>query len=130
MGLARIEDDEFMTSQYKNSRVVEVSNGIHHITRNSLRETLFSQNAAVIFCRSFAKETKKPRAKRAKTAYQFFCNEKRSEVISDDPSFTFGQISAELGKRWKALPAKDREPFVKMNEQAKAQLAKEVAAAK
>jgi len=79
------------------------------------------------FSREFAKAAKKEIApqvgkiKRPKTPYIIFTMEARASVISDKPTITFGEISKELGKRWKAMSDAQKAPYVKLSEVEKEQ---------
>ncbi|KAL9135699.1 MAG: hypothetical protein Q9175_003100 [Cornicularia normoerica] len=58
------------------------------------------------------KKKKDPNApKRGLSAYMFFANEQRDNVREENPGISFGQVGKVLGERWKALNAKQREPY-------------------
>ncbi|KAG7001950.1 hypothetical protein G7Y79_00030g064830 [Physcia stellaris] len=58
------------------------------------------------------KKQKDPNApKRGLSAYMFFANEQRENVREENPGISFGQVGKVLGERWKALNAKQREPY-------------------
>ena len=62
------------------------------------------------------KKTKKEKSdapKRARSAYIFFCTEKREEV-KNNPKISNSDILSELGKMWKASNDKKKKPFVEM----------------
>ena len=61
--------------------------------------------------------------KRAKSAYQFFCEEKRAEIKAAEPDIVFTEMNKRLGAAWKALSDKDKEPYEKKNKDAKQELA-------
>ncbi len=50
--------------------------------------------------------------KRARSAYIFFCTDKREQVKKANPSITNNEILSELGKMWKALTDKKKKPYV------------------
>jgi len=54
---------------------------------------------------------KKKRKPRGKSPYIFFSMEKRGEVKSKYPDYSFGEIGKELGKLWKAQSDKDKEKY-------------------
>ena len=67
-------------------------------------------------------ETKKKKAKRngpkrSLTAYIFFCKEHRDTLKNENPNWTTKEITSGLGKRWKELSDKEKEPFVKLAEE-------------
>lgn len=55
-----------------------------------------------------------PSPKRARSAYIYFCTEKREEVKKSNPSISNTEILSELGKMWKSLTDKKKKPFVDM----------------
>jgi len=58
------------------------------------------------------KKKKDPNApKRGLSAYMFFANEQRENVRTENPGIQFGQVGKVLGERWKALSAKQRDPY-------------------
>jgi len=62
------------------------------------------------------KKTKKEKSdapKRARSAYIFFCTEKREEV-KKNPKISNSDILSELGKMWKASNDKKKKPFAEM----------------
>ncbi|MCJ1277439.1 Non-histone chromosomal protein 6 [Puttea exsequens] len=60
------------------------------------------------------KKKKDPNApKRGLSAYMFFANEQRDGVRAENPNITFGQVGKALGEKWKALTAKEKEPYEK-----------------
>lgn len=52
--------------------------------------------------------TKKPKKR---TAYQNFSSLIRNDVCEENPDFTFGEISKEIGKRWKLLSASQKKKY-------------------
>ena len=63
------------------------------------------------------KEERKTPEKRKKTGYQLFCEKERKKVVRQNPNFTLGDISRELGQRWKDLTDRRRNTFNKQAEQ-------------
>jgi len=62
--------------------------------------------------RGSKKAKKDPKApKRGLSAYMFFANEQRQNVIAENAGVTFGQVGKILGERWKALNDKQRGPY-------------------
>ena len=51
------------------------------------------------------------RVKRAKSAYFFFCDDKRKEVQLANPGKGMGDISKALGALWKELSEEDRQKY-------------------
>ncbi|KAL8647232.1 MAG: hypothetical protein Q9210_005682 [Variospora velana] len=61
---------------------------------------------------SGGKRKKDPNApKRGLSAYMFFANDNRDSVREENQGITFGQVGKVLGEKWKALNAKQREPY-------------------
>lgn len=56
--------------------------------------------------------------KHAKSSYQFFCDQMRSQVrtqaTASGEELTLGQLSKQLGKLWSELDEKGRKPFAKL----------------
>jgi len=77
---------------------------------------------ALSFSREFAKQAgekktkadKEDKIKKPKTAYIYFTLEARARVISDNPNSSFGEISKELGKRWREMSDVQKAPYVRM----------------
>ncbi len=81
----------------------------------------------VDFLRSFLqapkeKKEKADKPKRAPSAYIIFCTEKRTEIKDANPEATFGELGKLLGAAWKEMSDKDKAPFTKAAEAAKAAL--------
>jgi len=57
--------------------------------------------------------------KRARSAYIFFCMEKREEVKKNKPEIKATEILSELGKIWKKLTDKKKKPYEKMAQEDK-----------
>ena len=59
-------------------------------------------------------QNKLPVKPRNKTAYTFFCDETRPNIKKEGTAKTFGEVSKELGRRWKAII--DRAKYVELAE--------------
>jgi len=57
----------------------------------------------------------KPKGKQS--AFLFFAGEMRSKVKTELPKLAFGEVAAEVGRRWKALTDEEKAPYVKMAKQ-------------
>ena len=58
------------------------------------------------------KDPHKPR--RPKTSYLFFCDEKRKEIMTNNPNDKLSEVSKKLGELWKTT---DHQPYIdKSNE--------------
>ena len=66
-----------------------------------------------------AKKTKKPKKPRAKTAYLFFCSERRPIVKRENPTFKPTEVTKELGRVWKTLTTEQKKPYTKLAADAK-----------
>nr|XP_009942359.1 PREDICTED: HMG domain-containing protein 4 [Opisthocomus hoazin] len=53
------------------------------------------------------KEREKPKKKNM-SAYQVFCKEYRTTIVSEHPGIDFGELSKRLAEVWKQLPEKDK----------------------
>ncbi|KFP73042.1 HMG domain-containing protein 4, partial [Acanthisitta chloris] len=53
------------------------------------------------------KEGEKPKKKNM-SAYQVFCKEYRTNIVSEHPGIDFGELSKKLAEVWKQLPEKDK----------------------
>lgn len=52
--------------------------------------------------------------KRAKTAYQYFCDEQRPKLQKKNPEWRLPQLSKELGAMWKAMTDRKKGKYVRM----------------
>ena len=79
---------------------------------------------------SASKKEEKPKGpKRAASAYNFFLSENREKIKAKMPEgATFAEISAEVGKQWKALSATKKKPYEKKANTDKERYQKEVEA--
>lgn len=57
------------------------------------------------------------RVKRPKSAYFFFCDDKRKEVQLANPGKGMGDISKALGKLWKELTEEDKQTYNDQHEE-------------
>ena len=55
------------------------------------------------------------RIKRAKSAYFFFCDDKRKEVQLANPGKSMCEMSKALGKLWKEISEEDRQKYTDQN---------------
>jgi hypothetical protein len=70
-----------------------------------------------------ASPVRKPKAKRAKSAYLFFCDAERKKIKKQHPKWDAKKTMQELGKRWRKLDDKARKPFERKANKAKKELA-------
>merc|ERR1712166_789889 len=77
-----------------------------------------------------AKKEKKAKKgyKGAMGAYMFFVQENRSEVTTNNPDASFGEIGKLLGAEWRECSAKDKKKFEAMGAKDKIRAAKDKAA--
>jgi hypothetical protein len=61
--------------------------------------------------------------KKAKTAYQFFCDTMRVQLKEKSPEMAFAEIMKKMGEDWKALSAEEKKPYEKLNAEAKVKYA-------
>lgn len=57
---------------------------------------------------------KKEVKKRAKTAYQYFCDEQRPKLQKKNPEWRLPQLSKELGAMWKGMTDRKKAKYVRM----------------
>lgn len=62
---------------------------------------------------------KKKKVKRPANAFAFFTKKKRGSIKKANPDATFGEMASLVGSAWKALSKDEKEPFVKLAEEAK-----------
>ncbi len=60
---------------------------------------------------------KKGGATRPRSAYNFFMQEKRKEVIEKNPNLKAPDVMKEVSKLWKAATPEEKEKFTKMSEE-------------
>jgi high mobility group protein B2 len=68
--------------------------------------------------------------KKARTAYFFFCDEKREELKGENESLSFGAVNQKLGDMWAQLSPAAKKPYETKAEKDKARFAKEYNSAK
>jgi hypothetical protein len=71
------------------------------------------------------KEAPDGHIKRPMSAFMWFINQNREAYTKKHPEAKLTQITSELSKQWQALSEKDRQPYVKKNEEDKARFQKE-----
>lgn len=59
-------------------------------------------------------KTKRSGPKRGLSAYIFFCNDQREILKEENPDLPTKEVTSELGKRWRELSEKGREPYNKL----------------
>jgi hypothetical protein len=57
---------------------------------------------------------KKKTTKRSKTSYMYFCDSERKKIAKEHPDWKLGDVSKELGKRWKDLSDRKKKKFENM----------------
>lgn len=50
--------------------------------------------------------------KKGKSAYIFFCSENRQSVKDENPEMKSTEILSELGRQWREMSEKEKQPFV------------------
>lgn len=65
------------------------------------------------------KQNKRNIIRRNKTAWIYFCTEKRPDVVNALPGKSFGEICKHLASMWHELPAEDRKRYVLLAEEDK-----------
>ena len=74
------------------------------------------------------KRKKDPKApKRGCSSYIFYCKDARKEIKRDTPELKGTEVTTEIGRRWKLLSDKDKKPYIKLAEEAKAKYEEEKA---
>lgn len=58
------------------------------------------------------KPPKKMKKKKTLTAYNLFCNERRSNLKSEYPEMTFIDLSKELGRQWRSLNEQEKQVYI------------------
>ena len=71
------------------------------------------------------KKAKRDGPKRARTAYIFFCTERRPLIKEENPDMNTKEVTSQLGVQWNALSDKEKKPYVKLAEKDKARYEKE-----
>ena len=70
------------------------------------------------------KKVKKDGPKRPKNAYMLFCDDNRKKL--QDKGLIMTEVSKELGKMWKKLDDKKKQPYIEKNKKLKEQYQEEV----
>eukprot|EP00494_Astrolonche_serrata_P022776 UN23033 len=65
---------------------------------------------------------------RTRTAYMFYCDKHRDDVMNDNPDAIMTEVSGILGKMWSETSEKARAPFVSSMQKSKAKYEKEMEA--
>eukprot|EP00494_Astrolonche_serrata_P026807 UN27070 len=65
---------------------------------------------------------------RTRSAYMYFCDKHRDDVMNNNPDSIMVEVSAILGKMWSETSEKTRSPFVSKMEKSKAKYEKEMEA--
>ena len=74
------------------------------------------------------KRKKDPKApKRGCSSYIFYCKDARKEIKKDSPELKGTAVTTEIGRRWQCLSDKDKKPYIKLAEEAKAKYEEEKA---
>jgi hypothetical protein len=63
-----------------------------------------------------------------RNAYLHFCRARRAEVAAGRPAWSVQQVSAEIGRQWKALTPDERRPWVELAQRDKARFQSETQA--
>eukprot|EP00494_Astrolonche_serrata_P022176 UN22433 len=61
---------------------------------------------------------------RTRSAYMYFCEDRRKEMTNDNPDASMVEISAMLGKLWSETDEKERSPYVEQSGKSKARYEK------
>lgn len=69
------------------------------------------------------KDSNKP--KRGKSAYIFFCSDRRPYIKEENPQLNTKEITSILGKQWKSLSNDEKQPFLELAEEDKQRYEKE-----
>jgi len=94
-----ILDGDFTNKLSDSSQIINDENTSHiNVNRTS---------KLIVKKREIKKDPNAP--KRNRSAYMFFCTNKREEVKSANPEATFGTIGKLLGENWKSLDADQKE---------------------
>lgn len=59
---------------------------------------------------STPKSTKTAKSKKI-SPYMNFCKVMRKEIVKENPDYTFGEIGAELGSRWKQMTIEEKSKY-------------------
>lgn len=78
----------------------------------------YTPPAPVVASSSSAKA--KSDVKKPMNAYVFFCQDKRPQLMADNPNMKFGELTKVLAEKWKAMSDEEKQPYVKSAEDQKA----------
>ena len=73
------------------------------------------------------KKKDKDAPKGVRGPYILFSQDKRQEILEENPKLKVTEVSKELGKRWKAMSDTDKQPYVKKSEEDKKRYKDELA---
>jgi len=100
----------------KNAKVVKVVNkrvrGKGLKKRKVLDQNTQNKLVGLKFVKSRVKAiTRRSIIRGTKTAWIFYCNQNRKNVLEDDPSLSFGDVCKRLAPMWKSLSASEKQPY-------------------
>ena len=64
--------------------------------------------------------------KKPMNAYVFFCQDKRPQLMADNPSMKFGDLTKVLAEQWKSMSEQDKQPYLKAAEAQKAEYHRQI----
>jgi hypothetical protein len=64
--------------------------------------------------------------KGTKTAWIYFCNKQREDIIAKDPNISFGNICKKLAPMWKKMSDSERKPYYALQQKDKERYAKDL----
>lgn len=64
--------------------------------------------------------------KKPSSAYIFFSKDERINIKAKNPNMSFGNIAKLIGERWKNIPDKDKNKFIKMADDDKKRYNREI----
>lgn len=80
-------------------------------SRSMSRSPSHSSSSEPSSSRSFSRSPSPVKTTRRKSAYMYFCDVERRRVMKEHPNWTIGQVSTELGKRWKKVSERVRHRY-------------------
>jgi len=109
-------DGDFTNKLSDSSQIINDENTSHiNVNRTS---------KLIVKKREIKKDPNAP--KRNRSAYMFFCTNKREEVKSANPEATFGTIGKLLGENWKSLDADQKKKYEVLSTEDKERYHKEL----
>jgi len=60
---------------------------------------------------------KKVELKKPMNAYVVFCKEKRFQLMAENPTMKFGEITKVLADKWKSISEEEKQPYIKSSEE-------------